>query len=136
LGSKVHFTEQIRSDTCVDEAGAPAPFEESADLRCFTHVMRRFELEESASLVCDEGREGHGLGYEQVLDGAGAADLLVNISGHMTLEPILRRVRRKASIATSRVVWLRRRAIARHGGPHHNLLVAARTRNLARSARG
>ena len=60
----MYFVEQIRSDACVDEAGAPAPFEESANLRYFKDVMRRFNLEGSASLLCDEGREVHGLAYE------------------------------------------------------------------------
>ena len=98
LGCQVFFVEQIQSNTCVNDAGTPTRFEESANLRYFKDVMRRFGLEESASLVCDDGREMHGLAYEQVLDVAGTADVLVNISGHLTLEPILRLVRRKAYI--------------------------------------
>ena len=30
LGCEVHFVEQIRRDNCVDDAGAPAPVQESA----------------------------------------------------------------------------------------------------------
>jgi len=98
LGCEVYFVEHIRSGTCVSDAGTPAPFEESANLRYFRDVMRRFDLEGRASLVCDEGREVHGPGYRDVLEIAASADLLVNISGHLTLEPVRRRVRRTAYI--------------------------------------
>ncbi len=97
-GCQVHFVEQIASDTCVDEAGAPAPFLESANLRYFEHVMRAFDLDRSSSLICDEGRQVHGLSYHELLEVADAADVLINLSGHLTLEPVLRRIRRRAYI--------------------------------------
>jgi hypothetical protein len=98
LGCLVYFVEQIRSDTCVDEAGAPAPFEQSANLRFFTDVVDQFDLRQASSLICDDGAKTCGLSYREVLDVAAAADVLINISGHLMLEPILRRVRRKAYI--------------------------------------
>jgi hypothetical protein len=98
LGCAVCFVEQIRSDTCVDEAGAPAPFAQSANLRFFTDIVTEFDLRQASSLICDDGAEACGLSYRDVLDVAEAADVLINISGHLRLEPILRRVRRKAYI--------------------------------------
>jgi hypothetical protein len=98
LGCDVYFVEQIRTDSCVDEAGEPAAFEVSANAKYFSNVMREFGLAPVASLLCQEGHRGQGLAYRQVLEIAEAADVLINISGHLTLEPILRRVRRKAYI--------------------------------------
>ena len=98
LGCRVHFVEHIDAATCVDAAGAPARVEESANLRYFQDVMHRFDLENSATLLTDEHRAVCGPGYEDVLQAADAAAVLVNISGHLTLQPILRRVRRTAYI--------------------------------------
>ena len=93
FGCEVYFIEQIASDTCVDEHGAPAPVETSANVRYFTDIMRMFDLEPSASLIVDGGTRTHGLSYADVLKVASAADVLINISGHLTLAPILERVR-------------------------------------------
>jgi hypothetical protein len=98
LRCQVYFVEQIRSDTCVDDAGAPTAFEQSANLRYFDHVVRWFGMEQTASLICDEGRQVHGLRYADLLKAAGRADLLINISGHLRLAAILGRVRRKVYV--------------------------------------
>ena len=98
LGCRAYFVEQIQRDTCVDELGAPTPVETSANLRYFNDIVRRFALEESASLIVDGGPQTFGLPYREMLDVAEAADVLINISGHLTLDPILRRARRKAYI--------------------------------------
>lgn len=96
-GCAVYFVEHIRSSQCVDAEGRPARFEQSANLRYFADVMRTFGLERCSTLLCDDGI-GHGLCRRDLLDVAEDADVLVNISGHLTLEPVLRRVRRKAYI--------------------------------------
>jgi hypothetical protein len=98
LGCDVYFVEQIRTDSCVDEAGSPAAFEASANVRYFDDVMREFDLGGVASLLCEEGCHAGGRTYREVLEIAEAADVLINISGHLTLESILRRVRRRAYI--------------------------------------
>jgi len=98
LGCAVYFVEQIRSETCVDQTGAPATFEQSANLEYFQRIVRAFGMEGTASLLCDEGDRVHGLAYRDVLEIATKADVLINISGHLTHAPILDRVRRKAYI--------------------------------------
>ena len=98
LGCTVYFVEQIRSDTCVDDAGAPASFEESANLRFFAGIVRTFGFEDVSSLIVDEGPKTHGLPFSGVLEAAEAADVLINISGLLTIESVLRRIRRKAYI--------------------------------------
>jgi hypothetical protein len=53
---------------------------------------------ERSALVCDGGRECAGIYWARLLELADAAELLVNLSGHLTLEPLLQRIRRKAYI--------------------------------------
>jgi hypothetical protein len=98
LGYDVYFVEQIDPSRCVDAGGQPAPFEDSANLAYFSAIMRAFHLEQSSSLICCDAGKVHGLSCPELLDVAAAADVLVNISGHLTLEPVLRRIRRKAYI--------------------------------------
>lgn len=98
LGCEVLFVEQIRSDSGVDHAGAPVAFERSANLRFFQTVVQQFGLASMASLVCDEGAQVYGVPLPAVLDVASRTDVLINISGHLTLAPILSRVRQKAYV--------------------------------------
>jgi hypothetical protein len=48
--------------------------------------------------VDSEDRRTVGLPWSDLLELAGAADLLVNLSGHLTLEPVLGRIRRKVYV--------------------------------------
>jgi hypothetical protein len=96
LGFRVYFMEQINKESCVDATGATAAFEHSANLAYFKEVTKRFGWSGSAALIYEEGEQIHGLTYGELLDIAEAADLLVNITGHLTLEPLMRRLRRKA----------------------------------------
>jgi len=94
----VHFVEQIQSGACVDDAGAPASFEHSANLTYFRHIVNAFGMTATSSLICDDGAKVHGRSYEDVVAIAGHADALINISGHLTQARILDRVRRKAYV--------------------------------------
>jgi hypothetical protein len=72
------------------------PFAESANVAYFERVMHDAGLNPTSALICDGGPETCGVAYRDLLDIAEAADLLLNISGHLTLEPLMRRLRRKA----------------------------------------
>jgi hypothetical protein len=98
LGFRVVLVEQIAPDACVDGSGAVVPFAQSVNLAYFRHVTKQFGLAGSAVLVEESGEQTHGLGYAELLDLAADSDLLVNISGHLTLEPIVRRIRRKVFV--------------------------------------
>ena len=98
LGFDVWFVEQIDEATCVDAVGAPAPFTESENRRFFEHVVERFGLEGRAALLYEGGREAAGVPLEELLPVAQEARLLVNISGHLDLEPLMSRLRRKAYV--------------------------------------
>jgi hypothetical protein len=98
LGFDVHFLEQISPESCVDASGAVVPFEECQNLAYFRRVTERFGLAGAATLVCGPGERTFGRGYAELLDLAEAADLLVNISGHLTIAPIVARLRRRAYV--------------------------------------
>ncbi len=98
LGFHVFFVEQISRESCIDTAGAVTPFEKSVNLAYFKKVTDQFNLSDSAALLYENGAQVYGPTYERLLEWADRADLLVNISGHLTSEPLLRRLRRKAYI--------------------------------------
>ncbi len=98
LGFSVYLVEQISRESCVDATGAVTTFENSANLAYFNHVVEQFGLSGSAALIYENGERIHGLTYTELLEVGDFADLLVNITGHLTLEPLMRRLRRKAYI--------------------------------------
>jgi hypothetical protein len=57
-----------------------------------------FELGGRAALVLDEGSDVRGMEMQDLLERVEDADLLVNISGHLTWPELLRRSRRKAFV--------------------------------------
>jgi hypothetical protein len=93
LGLQVYFVEQISRESCVDGAGSVTSFEQCVNLAYFKQVTEQFGLAGSAALVYEKGAQTHGLSYAELLDLAEGADVLVNITGHLTLEPLLRRPR-------------------------------------------
>lgn len=90
LGFDVCFVEELASADCVGEAGASAEFAASANRAHFDAVVGEFGLGAHAGLLCDGGRESSGLGLAEIRERAADADLLVNISGHLTIAEILR----------------------------------------------
>ncbi len=98
LGFEVCFVEQIDEAVCVDDEGRPAPFEQSINRRAFESVLEALAPGCPAALVCDGGRLTAGLAFDELLERARDAELLVNISGHLDLESVKFRPRRRAYI--------------------------------------
>jgi hypothetical protein len=98
LGLEVYFVEAIGRRTCVDETGTVTSFENSVNRAYFQEVTEQFGFGRASALVYEDGEQVHGLGYRDLLDLAASADLLVNISGHLTIEPLFKRFRRKVYI--------------------------------------
>jgi hypothetical protein len=104
LGFDVYFVEQIAPEACVDSTGCRTDFESCGNRDYFRTVMSKFELTGRAALICDDaavegdGRRMDGMAWDRMVDVARAAELLVNVSGHLTLEPLTRALRRKAYI--------------------------------------
>lgn len=92
LGFDVCFVEQLSPGACVDLTGAAAPVDSSHNLAFFRTVVDRFGLASSSSLIYDNGEEVYGLAHDDLLARAASAVALFNISGHLTYEPLLRRL--------------------------------------------
>src|SRR5207244_2474703 len=95
LGFDTWFVEQIDRAHCVDEGGQPTDFERSINHTYFRRVCDQFGLGRRATLVTTDSGETDGLAWADLLAVTAEADLLVNISGHLTL-PSLRRGIRQA----------------------------------------
>jgi hypothetical protein len=87
LGWRVHFLEQID----------PAAFGD--DVRAyFDRIMEQFDLTGSSTLMLGDQDTASGLSHEEILELAGEADLLVNISGNVRAPDVLRRFARRAYV--------------------------------------
>lgn len=98
LGFQIYFVEQIDRHACLNAAGEVTSFAESLNLAYFKAVMAQFGLSDVATLLYAEGEETQGLTYPELLDLAAEADALINISGHLVHEPLLRLIRCKVYI--------------------------------------
>ena len=98
LGFRVLFVEEIKRENCVDAAGAGTSFENSANLAYFKQIFEQFDLLGSAALVYENGEKVFGLDYVELLAIAEDAELLVNITGHLTCDALMRRLRHKVYI--------------------------------------
>jgi len=98
LGLDVYFVEQIVPEACVDATGAVTALTHSVNLDWFRSVTQAFEVADRSALVYAGSEECAGISWPQLLDIAGSADLLVNLSGHLTLAALLERIRCKAYI--------------------------------------
>jgi hypothetical protein len=95
LGADVHFVEQIDPLWCRDDGGRPAAFADSVNLAYFRMVMDGFGLSERSALVCGDGHQTFGRSLHELVDLAASADLLINVSGHLAVGPLMSRFRRK-----------------------------------------
>jgi hypothetical protein len=90
LGFDVYFAEQIVSASCRDAAGEPAGFRHSLNRSYFEQVVTEFGLAGRAGLLCDGGEDDVGLGLAELEAVAAEAELLVNLSGHLSAASLLR----------------------------------------------
>ena len=98
LGHEVYYVEQVAPHCCTDAEGRPCPFADSANRRLFRSVMEHFGLTDKACQVYDRGEEVSGMPLGDLVAAARGADLLVNISGEVKLDPVLDAVRRRAYV--------------------------------------
>lgn len=97
LGHEVLFVEHVGADDCLDATGTRSPLPESENARLFVSTMRSFSLLGRSSLLYQGGRLAMGLTLAEVLAFARTADLLVDISGHLSAVPaVVDAVRRRA----------------------------------------
>lgn len=97
LGYEVHFIEQISQKACVDRTGQPSAFESSANKAYFDLVMQTFGLQRASTLILVD-KLGQAVFEPELLSQCARASALLNISGHLNLQPLLEVVRCKAFI--------------------------------------
>lgn len=91
LGFDVYFVEEIASADCRDAGGEPAAFRDSLNCSYFEQVVAEFGLGGRAGLLCDGDETGAaGLGLTELGEAAEEAELLVNISGHLRIDALLK----------------------------------------------
>jgi hypothetical protein len=98
LGHEVYFIEQIAPGTCVDSRGASCGLDSSMNLAFFREVTEAFGLGSTSALISESDGRTIGLRQTKLAQVADAADLLVNISGHLTLSTLKSRFRKRAFI--------------------------------------
>src|SRR5438876_7876705 len=81
LGCDVYFVEQIDL--------RPTPLADSANCDWFRSVTEWFGLTGRAALVDSRGEECVGMSRSRLRQIVAAADLLVNLRGHLTLDSLL-----------------------------------------------
>jgi len=90
LGVETWFVEQIDPETLRAGAGR--------DVAWFEQVVGRFGFAERAALLRSDGAVVCGPAREQVQEALARADLLLNLSGNLALEELLRLPRRRAYV--------------------------------------
>jgi hypothetical protein len=98
LDCEVYFIEQIAAAACTDATGACCELDRSVNLEYFRSVTERLGLAGRTALILDEDHHAVGLPWTELVQIADAADLLVNISGHLTLETLKPRFRTRVFI--------------------------------------
>src|SRR5437899_584946 len=80
LGFDARMVDQLDRARCVFPAGAEQRYENCRNRAYFEAVIREFGLADSAVLVGDEGESLYGATYDELLELAGGAELLVNVA--------------------------------------------------------
>jgi hypothetical protein len=95
LGLDAWLIEEIAPEICRDREGRAASLEGSENLAWFRLVTEGFGLGDRSALVLSDGSGAAGATVAELADLASGADLLVNVSGNLRLEPLLSRPRRR-----------------------------------------
>lgn len=98
LGLDVFVVDQLDRARCVYPQGAEPSYETCLNRPYFERVVERFGLADSAVLVGEAGESLYGPTYDEFLQLAEAATVLVNIAGDLRLEPVKRRARLKVYV--------------------------------------
>lgn len=98
LGCEVLLVEEIQEASCRDRAGNPSKVSESLNLEYFREVIDHFGLTDHAVLVDRSNQLSWGKSYRELCDWAAEADVLVNITGHLSDPQLLRRIKCKVYV--------------------------------------
>ena len=96
LGHEVVFVEEVRPEWCVDDTASRCAYADSANRHGFIDLMRRFDLLDHACQLYDAGEATTGMSCSTLREFAANAELLIDISGHVTTDFVLDGVERRA----------------------------------------
>jgi hypothetical protein len=97
LGCNAIFIEQL-DDVAASSSGQPADYERSPQVQYFKLVARQFGLERSACLITGSGERIAGMSEAEVQRFVEGANVLINISGHLTVQAIKDRIPTKVYV--------------------------------------
>ena len=95
LGFDVYYVEQIAGEKCLDEEGRRVSFDDSVNAKEFRALIERFDLVGCNALFDGASSGSMGLSCVDVEKLAPEIDLLINLSGNLRRESILKKVRRR-----------------------------------------
>jgi len=98
LGFDVVLVDQLDRVRCVNPAGTPAGYEGCLNLGWCHSVTEQFSLSNHVAVLGAGGESLLGLSYEEVLELAGQAEMLVNIAGSVRLPALKQRVARRVMV--------------------------------------
>ena len=98
LGFEVYFIEQIEPGACVDAAGQVSSLADSKNLTWFRDITEAFNVADRSMLVYADGNEQDRPCWQRLLEIGESADVLINLSGHLRLDALLKRIRRKVYV--------------------------------------
>ena len=96
LGFDVYFVEELHPSACVALDGHPAAISDSVNRAYFRHIAEEFGLQGKMALISPQQQTLEGVDFTELVEILESADLLINISGHLDVEQLAKRVRRKA----------------------------------------
>jgi len=137
LGHEVIFVEQVARDWCRDAAGRVCDYEKSVNRRVFERLMQRFDLLPHACQLFDDGVQTTGLSTRALIASLDGADLLINISGHITSPVVFDRVARAAYVDQDPVytqLWFAEWGVDLGFDRHDLLFTTGRNIGTSRSA--
>ena len=98
LGCEVVFVEQLHAGGGAEPPTADAQSQRSQQVQYYQQIMRQFQLHRSAALIDNHGNSLWGIGQTELQAVGKTAALLVNISGHLTWEPLKKAIPIKAYV--------------------------------------
>jgi hypothetical protein len=98
LGYEPLFIDHLTQDMSVDSHGRHSPARRATSVRWLRDVMRRAGLEESYTLLLDDGRETIGLPRRAMLDRVAHSPVLLNVMGFIRDDEVLATARERVFV--------------------------------------
>ncbi|MCI0417371.1 hypothetical protein L0222_31790 [bacterium] len=98
LGHDVYWMEEIGPDWCRSADGKVSPYSQSLHPERFRYTMEYFGLSENSCQIYNAGEDTCGLSMKTFRELSHDADLLINFSGHLKTDSLLRAFKRRVYV--------------------------------------